>query len=92
MPSEYRDTQEWQKYLELARRYLPPKDAEELFRKGGNIDDYLARIQFTEELMQRQKNRDAAWRFLRTVGSYFAIAVGVLATLKAVLPAEILPW
>jgi hypothetical protein len=86
------NTRDFQRYFEVMQRFCTPEELEILrqtYRTPKSVTDRYAKI---EALLESEERREWRWQFLRMVALAFASVVGVLATLKAVLPPGWLPW
>lgn len=82
----------WQRYFEEGQRWMTPEEVALLRKTLGSADDMLERHEAIEQLLREAENRRIVWAFMRSAALAFATAIGILATIKAVLPPGWGPW
>ena len=75
------------KYFVIAQRWMTPSEFDELRKAMGSADDMLEFRGEIKQLVKDAERRRMVWAFMRSAALAFATAVGVLATVKALLPA-----
>lgn len=81
----------FQRYFEVLQKWLSPDELDKLRRELGSPEQILEDRARVQALVNRAERRDAVWAFLRTAALAFVSIVGLLATMKAILPAGWLP-
>lgn len=79
-------------YREAIRRWVTPKDVDDLRRMLGSAEAILDRNEQVMRLLEKEDKKEAVWQFIKAAALAFVTIVGVLATIKAVLPAGWIPW
>ncbi len=92
MADDYRDIRDFEAYLRLFQSYASPLEAQQFLRDIGSIDDIRERNAIVLLMIRERQGRVAVWQFLKTASIYFVSAVGLVATIRSILPVEWLPW
>lgn len=74
-------------HLDVLRRWMSPSELEQVRKAHGDADEIVARTRAVDRIIAKAEQREAIWQFAKMVGLAFATMVGVLATLRGILPA-----
>ena len=74
-------------HLAVLRRWMSPSELEQVRKAHGDADEIVARTRAIDQIIAKAEQRKAIWNFLSRVALAFATVMGVLATIKAILPA-----
>lgn len=66
---------------------MTPAELELIRKAQGDPEEIVERTKRIDRIVARAEQREAIWNFLSRVALAFATVMGVLATVKALLPA-----
>lgn len=67
---------------------MTPEELDQLRRDLGSPQDIRERGERIERILKDVEGREAIWRFVKAVALAFVSIVGLLATLKAIIPTD----
>lgn len=76
----------YEPYLDVIRRWMTAEELEQVRKSLGSADEIIEQTSQVRRIIEKAEQREAIWQFLKMVGLAFVTGVGVLATIKAVLP------
>lgn len=75
------------RYLEVLQRWMTPDELDHIRKEVGSAEAIVERKQQIERIIEKAEQREAIWQFLRMAALAFVSIVGLVATIKAILPA-----